>query len=479
MNFTLIGFILYLIIILVVGFLTYRRNKSHKDFFIAGRKLNPWVVAFSERASGESAWLLLGLPGAAYAAGLIEFWTALGCVLGIIFYWFAIAKDLRVESEKYNAFTLPTFLANRFEKGQAIIRILATFIIIFFFIFYLSAQFNGAGKILNVTFGINQTTGMVIGACVIVFYTMMGGFFAVAWTDLIQGIIMIGTLVILPLAGLSELLDNEASTPVFKNLLNEEGVSLISLTGGKSGWAAAALIISGLSWALGYMGQPHLLTRFMSIKNPEKIRISRRIAIAWVIPAFAGAIVIGMVGAALYGQGKFDDIEKIMPYMAIQLLPAWVAGIFVSGAIAAMMSTADSQLLVISSSVIEDFFHQTLGWDVGDGFLLKASRAITIVIGIIGFTIAVTSDKLIFSMVSYAWAGLGSSFGPVLLLILKWKKVTYQGVIAGLLTGFLTTVVWSEITILDQWVSVRFAAFVISFFAVFIVSKMTMKKEKV
>lgn len=479
MNFTLIGFILYLIIILVVGFLTYRRNKSHKDFFIAGRKLNPWVVAFSERASGESAWLLLGLPGAAYAAGLIEFWTALGCVLGIIFYWFAIAKDLRVESEKYNAFTLPTFLANRFEKGQSIIRILATFIIIFFFIFYLSAQFNGAGKILNVTFGINQTTGMVIGACVIVFYTMMGGFFAVAWTDLIQGIIMIGTLVILPLAGLSELLDNEASTPVFKNLLNEEGVSLISLTGGKSGWAAAALIISGLSWALGYMGQPHLLTRFMSIKNPEKIRISRRIAIAWVIPAFAGAIVIGMVGAALYGQGKFDDIEKIMPYMAIQLLPAWVAGIFVSGAIAAMMSTADSQLLVISSSVIEDFFHQTLGWDVGDGFLLKASRAITIVIGIIGFTIALTSDKLIFSMVSYAWAGLGSSFGPVLLLILKWKKVTYQGVIAGLLTGFLTTVVWSEITILDQWVSVRFAAFVISFFAVFIVSKMTMKKEKV
>ena len=479
MNFTLIGFILYLIIILVVGFLTYRRNKSHKDFFIAGRTLNPWVVAFSERASGESAWLLLGLPGAAYAAGLIEFWTALGCVLGIIFYWFAIAKDLRVESEKYNAFTLPTFLANRFEKGQSIIRILATFIIIFFFIFYLSAQFNGAGKILNVTFGINQTTGMIIGACVIVFYTMMGGFFAVAWTDLIQGIIMIGTLVILPLAGLSELLDNEASTPVFKNLLNEEGVSLISLTGGKSGWAAAALIISGLSWAFGYMGQPHLLTRFMSIKNPEKIRISRRIAIAWVIPAFAGAIVIGMVGAALYGQGKFDDIEKIMPYMAIQLLPAWVAGIFVSGSIAAMMSTADSQLLVISSSVIEDFFHQTLGWDVGDGFLLKASRAITIVIGIIGFTIAVTSDKLIFSMVSYAWAGLGSSFGPVLLLILKWKKVTYQGVIAGLLTGFLATVVWSEITILDQWVSVRFAAFVISFFAVFIVSKMTMKKEKV
>ena len=478
MNFTLIGFILYLIIILVVGFLTYRRNKSHKDFFIAGRRLNPWVVAFSERASGESAWLLLGLPGAAYAAGLIEVWTALGCVLGIIFYWFFIAKGLREDSEQHNAFTVPGFLANRFDKGQTIIRILSTFIIAFFFIFYLSAQFNGAGKILSVTFGIDKTVGMVIGACVIIFYTMMGGFFAVAWTDMIQGIIMIGTLVILPLAGLVEVLGQEATEPVFRGLFNQDGIHLTSLTGGKSGWAAAALIISGLSWAFGYMGQPHLLTRFMSIKDPGKIKISRRIAIAWVIPAFTGAIIIGITGVALYGQGQFDDIEKIMPHMALNLLPAWIAGIFVSGAIAAMMSTADSQLLVISSSVIEDFFHQSLGKDVTDAFLLKASRIITIVIGLIGFTIAITSDKLIFSMVSYAWAGLGSSFGPAILLILTWKKVTWQGVLAGLLAGFLSTVIWSEITLLDQWISVRFVSFVVSFFMVFLVSGMTFKKAK-
>ena len=473
MNFALLGFIFYLVLILVVGFVTYNSNKSHKDFFIAGRKLNPWVVAFSERASGESAWLLLGLPGAAFASGLMEFWTALGCVSGIIFYWFFIAKALRIETERLGAFTLPTFLAARFEKGQSAIRVLATFIIIFFFIFYLSAQFNGAGKILNVTFGIKQSTGMIIGAAVIIFYTMMGGFFAVAWTDMVQGIIMIGTLVVLPLVGLAELKEINDGTLVLADLVAEEGHPLMSLTGGKTGWAAAAMIISGLSWALGYMGQPHLLTRFMAIKSADQIKVSRRIAIAWVIPAFTGAVLIGIIGAGLYGQGMFEDIEIVMPHLANELLPAWLAGIFVSGAIAAMMSTADSQLLVISSSIIEDLFHRTLGWDVGDKMLLKGSRIITIVVGLIGFAIALTSDKLIFSMVSYAWAGLGSSFGPVILLLLSWKKVTHQGVLAGLATGLITTVIWSELSALDAVISVRFVSWVMAFLAVWLVSRFT------
>jgi len=477
MNFALIGFIFYLVVILVVGFITYNINKSHKDFFIAGRKLNPWVVAFSERASGESAWLLLGLPGAAFASGLLEFWTALGCVSGIIFYWFFIAKALRVETERLGAFTLPTFLAARFDKGQSAIRVLATFIIIFFFIFYLSAQFNGAGKIMNVTFGLKQSTGMIIGAAVIIFYTMMGGFFAVAWTDMVQGIIMIGTLVVLPLVGMAELKQmHEGSLPL-ADMVSSDGHRMLSWTGGKTGWAAAALIISGLSWALGYMGQPHLLTRFMAIRSAEEIKISRRIAIAWVIPAFSGALLIGIIGAGLYEQGMFDDIEKLMPHLANELLPAWLAGIFVSGAIAAMMSTADSQLLVISSSIIEDLFHRTLGWDVSDRALLRGSRWITIVVGPIGFVIALTSDKLIFSMVSYAWAGLGSSFGPLILLMLTWKKVTWQGTIAGLLTGFVSTVVWSELISLDAVISVRFVSWVMAFLAVWLVSLYTRKKS--
>ncbi len=475
MNFALIGFIFYLVLILVVGFYTYHINKSHKDFFIADRKLNPWVVAFSERASGESAWLLLGLPGAAFASGLMEFWTALGCVSGIIFYWFIIARALREETERLGAITVPTFLAARFEKGQAAIRVLATFIIIFFFIFYLSAQFNGAGKILNVTFGLKQSTGMILGALVIIFYTMMGGFFAVAWTDMVQGIIMIGTLVVLPLVGLAELKEIHGGAVPLADLVTSDGHSLLSWTGGKTGWGAAALIISGLSWALGYMGQPHLLTRFMAIRKAEQIKVSRRIAIAWVIPAFSGALILGIVGAGLYEPGMFDDIEKLMPHMANELLPAWLAGIFVSGAIAAMMSTADSQLLVISSSIIEDLFHRTLGWDVSDKALLKASRWITFAVGLVGFVIALTSDKLIFSMVSYAWAGLGSSFGPLILLKLTWKKVTWQGTIAGLVTGFVTTVVWSELSALDAVISVRFVSWIMAFLAVWLVSLYTRK----
>ena len=473
MNFALIGFIFYLIVILVVGFITYSINKSHSDFFIAGRKLNPWVVAFSERASGESAWLLLGLPGAAFASGLMEFWSALGCVSGIIFYWFFIARPLREETEKVGAITLPTFLAAGFDKGQAAIRVIATFIIIFFFIFYLSAQFNGAGKILNVTFGLDQTTGMILGAVVIIFYTMMGGFFAVAWTDMVQGIIMIGTLVVLPLVAMVELKEISEGAKPLAELTASAGHPLLSFTGGKTGWAAAAMIISGLSWALGYMGQPHLLTRFMAIDSPENIKISRRIAIAWVIPAFAGALVIGIVGAGIYEQGMFDDIEKVMPYMANELLPAWLAGIFVSGAIAAMMSTADSQLLVISSSIIEDFFHRTLGRDPGDKSLLRSARIITLLVGILAFVIALSSDKLIFSMVSYAWAGLGSSFGPLILLILTWKKVTWQGVIAGLITGFTSTVIWSELDALDAVISVRFVSWVAAILAVWITSMLT------
>ena len=195
-----------------------------------------------------------------------------------------------------------------------------------------------------------------------------------------------------------------------------------------------------------------------------------------MIPAFSGALILGIVGAGLYEQGMFDDVEKVMPHLANELLPAWLAGIFVSGAIAAMMSTADSQLLVISSSIIEDLFHRTLGWDVGDRKLLKGSRWITIVVGLIGFLIAMTSDKLIFSMVSYAWAGLGSSFGPLMLLMLTWKKVSWQGTIAGLLTGFVATVVWSELSTLDAVISVRFVSWVLAFLAVWLVSLYTGKK---
>ncbi len=474
MNYTFLGFLLYLAIILLAGFLTYSSNKDHKDFFLGGNKLGAWVIALSERASGESAWLLLGLPGAAYASGLMEFWTALGCVSGIIFYWLVIARDLRTESGRLESITLPDFFAYKYREGATPIRIVSTIIIIFFFTFYLSAQINGAGKVFYVTFGINRVWGMILGISVIAFYTMMGGFFAVAWTDFIQAILMFGTLVILPLTGLAEIIHHHESLAI-KSF--HEAPNFFSLTGGMTGLAAIALIINGLSWSLGYMGQPHLLIRFMALKDVSHIKLGRKIAFLWAIPAFTGAMVIGIVGARMYGMGYFSDVENIMPRLATELLPTWVAGIFISGAIAAMMSTADSQLLVISSSIIQDIYHKTFGKSATGKKLLNLSRIITIIIGITGLIIAVTSDKLIFAMVSYAWAGLGASFGPALLLTLKWRKTTWQGVLSGMITGSLVTIIWTEIPTLDNALSSRLVAFVFAFLAVLITSLATLKNK--
>jgi sodium/proline symporter len=463
----LIGFFIYLAIILGIGIWTYHLTKTQEDFVIAGRRLNPVVAAFSERASGESAWLLLGLPAMVLTAGLIELWTAIGCVAGIIAAWFIIAKDLRVKTEKHGALTLPEFFSRNFGMENKIIEIIATFIIIFFYSLYVSAQFNGAGKTLHTTFGLPHFTGITIGALVIVFYTLMGGFFAVAWTDFLQAILMIVTLVALPIVGFIAILKGGYNI----------NFTLSSLVGNLKGWPATAGVIGGLSWGLGYFGQPHTIVRYMSIKDPEKIRISRNIAIAWSIPAFLGAFLIGVVGKGLVTAGTLSDSEYLMPHLATTLLPLWLAGILISGAIAAMMSTADSQLLVASSALSEDVYHNIFRRKISERTQLMASRIITLLVGISAFALAVKSQRLIYSMVSYAWSGLGASFGPALLFSLKWKKTTKYGVMAGMITGALSTIIWANIKPLNDFITVRLASFAFAAIAVATVSLLTSEKK--
>ncbi len=475
MSLTLLGFLIYLVAMLVIGLLMYNKNKSHEDFILGGRSINAWVMALSERASGESAWLVLGLPGLAYASGLIGIWDAAGCVLGIFLYWYLIATRIREASGLNKSITLPGFFAQHFARLQKPLRLTATMIIIFFFTFYLAAQFNGAGKVLNVTFGIPTTYGIIIATVVIVVYTMLGGFLAVVWTDVIQAILMFGALVILPLAGLVEIMEQHKSLHAS---IIEAGPAYADFTGGKTGWAAFAVILSGLSWCLGYMGQPHLLTKFMAIDHVKNIEKSRRIAFIWTIPAFTGAILIGLVGMVYYGQGAFEDAEYVMPRLANDLLPAWLAGIMISAAIAAMMSTADSQLLVITSSAIEDVYHKILGNDnVSEKMLVKLSRIVTILVGLMAFLIAMFSKKLVFAMVSYAWAGLGASFGPAILLTLWWKKTTAKGVLAGMITGTIVTIAWTSVHSLESVVSSRFTAWVAAFIAVVLASRLTEKRQ--
>jgi len=399
-----IGFIIYLILVLVMGLYTVTITRDMNDFALGGHRLGPWVIAFSERASGESAWLIIGLPGAALISGLFELWTVVGCISGIIFSWVVVAKRLRMATGEFGALTLPELLTRKFNDENGI-RLIASLIITFFFTFYVAAQFSGAGKVLNVTFGMTELQGMMLGAVIIVFYTLMGGFFAVAWTDLIQGIIMIGTLVILPAAGWIELtrMDGDAIT-----------MDLSTLFGGSTGLAAGLGAIGGLSWGLGYMGQPHLVTRFMAIDKVENIKIGRRIAIAWAVPAFFGSLCIGIVGAGLISNGmlsfngdillsvdQLTDPEKLMPLMATTLIHPWLAGIFISGAIAAMMSTADSQLLVTSTVLTEDITKRYLR-DSLKLNSLTVGRIFAVCIGLVAFYLAWKSTDLVFELVSYA-----------------------------------------------------------------------------
>jgi sodium/proline symporter len=305
----------------------------------------------------------------------------------------------------------------------------------------------------------------------------MGGFFAIAWTDLLQGILMIGTLVILPIVGIIELQNHERT---IYEVLNQVGESNSSYTMGRSGLAAVSVVLGGLSWGLGYLGQPHLVIRYMAIKNPKDINKAKLIAILWALPGISGAFLIGLVALNYFGPDFFiiNDVEQAMPLLATELLPPIFAGLLISGAVAAMMSTADSQLLVSTSAITEDFIHQFLGLNLSDKTLLLINRITIIILGIIAFCIAIFSEftgKNIFGVVSYAWSGLGSSFGPVLVLSLWWNKTTRKGVIAGLLVGFFSTIIWAN-TDLRLIVSERLVSFVFAFIVVILVSYLDKEK---
>jgi len=416
------------------------------------------------------------LPGAAITVGLSESWAVVGIILGIIASWFLIAEKLREETEKYDALTIPQYLHRKFDDHSNIIRLFSSVIIAFFFLFYVSAQFHASGKVLNSLFELGPVTGISIGAAIIIVYTLMGGFYAVAWTDLLQGILMIGTLIILPIAGYIEL--SESGMTLSDGLAKADSIfhnNNGSFFGGKEKMAAVVATLGGLSWGLGYLGQPHLVIRYMAIRSSKDVKVARKIAIAWAIPGITGAFLIGLVALLYFGPEYFltIDPEQAMPLLASKLLHPILAGLFISGAVAAMMSTADSQLLVSTSAVTEDFYHQYLGNQLSEKSLVKMSRIMIVVLGLIAYGIAIFSEiqgKKIFGVVSYAWSGLGSAFGPALVMTLWWKKTTRQGVIAGLIVGFLTTVIWANIPELKAIVTERLSSFVFAFIAVYGVS---------
>ena len=450
----LIVMIVYLAGMIGIGFYFSKKNETVGDFFLGGRKLGPLVTAMSAEASDMSSYLLMGLPGLAYLSGMADVgWTIIGLALGTYLNWLFVAKPLRRYTEKTGSITLPSFFSDRYEDSSHILMLIAAIIIIIFFVPYTASGFAACGKLFNSLFGVNYHTAMIISAIVIITYTMLGGFLAASTTDLIQSIVMTTALVIMlffavrTAGGMNAVLDNAKSLAGYFSMTSTHDP--VSLTSSPYG---PITIVSTMAWGLGYFGMPHILLRFMAIKDEEKIKLSRRIASVWVVIAMAVAMFIGMAGLAMSAAGSIpalsgSDSETIIVEISSLLSQhgfffALVAGIVLSGILACTMSTSDSQLLAASSSVSSDILQGFFHVNLPEKTLLMISRICLFVIAIIGIILAWDSNSSVFMIVSFAWAGFGAAFGPTILLALFWRRSTRWGALAGMIAGGVMIFVW-------------------------------------
>lgn len=468
-----IPFLTYLAALILVGLLAYRKTTTFDDFYLAGRKLGSWVTALSAEASSESGWLLLGLPGQAFSQGLGAFWVALGCVAGTFFNWTGLAPRLRKVTGLLNAITIPDYFAERFNDRSGILRIISALLIAIFMTSYVAAQFVASGKALGVCFGIDYKIAAAIGSGVILFYTMMGGFFAVAWTDVIQAILMVIALVVMPVLGMARLGGWDGLWQTIACATRSQ-TSFVSLRVGKEGIGLLTFLVGMIGIGLGYPGQPHILTRFMAIKSTSALRKSALVGVIWAVIALYGAVLVGLVAKGLLTDSPADP-ERVMPMVAVELLPAWLAGIVIAAIMAAIMSTADSQLLVVSSAIVQDFYHKTFKREPSPRNLVLLSRVVTLAIGLMGLAIALGVNPenpvgVVFWLVLYAWGGLASSFGPVLLLSLYWRRTTRQGAIAGMISGSATVIIWKNIGFLSNLLYELVPGFLVSLLVTIVVS---------
>jgi len=468
-------FIVYLVVLVGIVLYASRQSKTNADFVLGGRKIPGLFLALSERATGESAWLLLGLTGHAYAEGWSSAWIAIGCVTGILFLWIFMAEPLRRVTEKTGALTAPGLFFRSFPGSEKRIGILSSVIIIFFFVLYLAAQFSGAGKIFNDTFQIEPFWGMVIGAGIVTMYSMLGGFITVVAVDAFQAILMIVTCVALPIIALFIAAANGIG---FAEALmhSDAAVAGTSVTLAKG--AGFLLVLNGLSWAFGYTGQPQLLNRMMAMRNPDETKRARVVAIGWTLLAYVGAFLIGIIGfsmmkAGMMGEGAAAitaDAEKVMPVMVMTLVNPLLAGILLSGAVSAMMSTASSQLIVVSSSITEDLWSNISRKAIPEKRMLFLNKFLTLMVGVVAFALVLTMEDTVYGLVSYAWSGIGASFGPAVVLLLFWKKFSRAGVYASLITGTLSAIIWKTWLADPTGISERLASYLLAFSAAVIFS---------
>ena len=438
----LITIIVYLLVMVVVGIVCSKKNNDVSDFYLGGRKLGPLVTAMSAEASDMSSWLLMGLPGVAYLSGASEAgWTAIGLAIGTYLNWLIVAKRLRVYShECNNSITIPDFFSNRFRDKNKILMGIAALVILIFFVPYTASGFAACGKLFNSLFGMNYHLAMILAAVIIIAYTSIGGFLAASTTDLLQSIVMTLALVVIVCFGVSSAGGFGAVADNAKSLAGYFSLTSSHNADGSSSPYSFLSIASTLAWGLGYFGMPHVLLRFMAIENKKKLKTSRRIASVWVVIAMGVAIFIGFIGNAMTANGKIGsladsetvvmDIAKLMSENGV--IAALVAGLIFAGILACTMSTSDSQLLAASSSMSENIIGGILNIKLSKKAAMLTARIVLIVIAVVSIFIAWNPDNSVFRIVSFAWAGFGATFGPVMLAALFWKRANKVGAIAGI-----------------------------------------------
>jgi sodium/proline symporter len=467
----LITFVVYFVVLLGIGLYFYRRSASIEDYLLGGRGMGSWVTALSAQASDMSGWLLMGLPGAIYLAGMVDVWIPVGLFIGTVLNWKFIAPRLRIYTERTNSITLPCFFEQRFKDPTGLLRTVSAIIILIFFTIYASAQLVAAGKLFESIFSIDYKTAVIVGTVVIVLYTFLGGFLAVCWTDLFQGLLMLAALIIVPAMAYHYV----GGIEVIKENMAARDISMSILPQGKH--LGAIAILSSTAWGLGYFGQPHILTRFMSVKSIPKLRQSMTIAVVWVFLSLTGAVIVGFVGIGMFDDLAGGEQDKIFIYMIQKLFNPWIAGIMLAAIMSAIMSTIDSQLLVSSSALSEDFYQKAIKKDASEREIVMVGRICVIIISIIALVLALRPNDTIMGIVAYAWGGFGAAFGPVILFALFSRKTTWVSALAGMVTGTVVLVLWKQSQLCDYMYEIV-PGFIANTATIFVINIFLAQKDK-
>ena len=466
-----VTFAIYILAMIGIGFFAWYSTRSFDDYILGGRSLGPYVTALSAGASDMSGWLLLGLPGALYLGGLSEAWIGIGLVLGALANWRWVAAPLRVYTERSeNALTLPDYFTHRFEDRGRLLRILAAAIILVFFAIYCASGIVAGARLFESVFAVPYAQAIWYGAGATILYTLIGGFLAVSWTDTVQATLMIFALLLTPVfvvLGTGGVAESVA-------LVEQVDPSKLDFLKG----ASVVGVISLLAWGLGYFGQPHILARFMAAESARAIPAARRIGMTWMIACLAGAVAVGFFGVAYFAAHPDQaapvtaNAERVFIELSTRLFNPWIAGILLSAILAAIMSTLSCQLLVCSSALTEDFYKGFVRTRAGQRELVWVGRLMVLLVALLAIVLARDPESRVLGLVSYAWAGFGAAFGPVVILSLVWRRMTRDGALAGMLTGAITVIAWKQLYAATTGLYEMVPGFVLATLAIIVVSRL-------